>query len=263
MSRSLDAARPLYRQIKDRILERIETGDWPPGRKIPSENEIVQQLGVSRMTVHRALRELAQEGYLLRVAGVGTFVAEPPPRASLVELRDIAEEVRNGGGEHSARVLCQAKVELPPAVVERMERRVGAIAFHLVLVHHRNGLPIQHEERWIGEEMLPDALELDFSRATPSEVLLERVVAHEMEHIVRAVSPTPELCQRLAIAASEPCLCLERRTWNRGRVVTYAVLTHPGSRHGLGARYSLGSDSHREPPEIRPVPEPPWRGGRP
>lgn len=233
------STRPLYQQIKDRIERRISSGEWAPGHKIPSENEIVRDLGVSRMTVNRALREMAQEGFLLRVAGVGTFVAEAPRQTSLVELRDIAEEVRGAGDEHQARVLLQQRQTLDASTAQRLECSAGDSACRVVLVHSRNGLPIQYEDRWIAAEVLPDFSSLDFSRATPSEVLLERITADEMEHEVLAVQPSAEVRRHLAINESEPCLQLSRRTWNQGKVVTAAVLTYPGSRYGLAARYSL------------------------
>ena len=74
-SRPAAKTQPLYQQVKNHIIERIESGEWPPERRTPSENELVEALSVSRMTANRALRELTAEGYLVRVQGVGTFVA--------------------------------------------------------------------------------------------------------------------------------------------------------------------------------------------
>ncbi|RUZ58861.1 GntR family transcriptional regulator, partial [Mesorhizobium sp. M7A.F.Ca.US.007.01.1.1] len=67
-----DTASPLYEKEKDYILANIGTGRWGKDRKLPSENELVASLGVSRMTVHRALRELTSAGFLIRLQGVGT-----------------------------------------------------------------------------------------------------------------------------------------------------------------------------------------------
>ncbi|MDC6679410.1 GntR family transcriptional regulator, partial [Leclercia adecarboxylata] len=72
-----DAAGPLYEKVKEYILRNVSTGVWAREQRIPSENELVATLGVSRMTVHRALRELTSEGFLVRIQGVGTFVAAP------------------------------------------------------------------------------------------------------------------------------------------------------------------------------------------
>ena len=64
-------AGPLYLAVKQLIHERIDSGAWPPNFRVPSENELVSELGVSRMTANRALRELASEGVIKRVQGRG------------------------------------------------------------------------------------------------------------------------------------------------------------------------------------------------
>ena len=85
---------PLYRQVKDHILEGIRTGVLKPGMKIESENDLVKKLSVSRMTVNRALRELTAEGRLTRIQGSGTFIAQIKPQSALLEIRSIADEIK-------------------------------------------------------------------------------------------------------------------------------------------------------------------------
>jgi GntR family transcriptional regulator, histidine utilization repressor len=65
-----------YLRVKRSVVDRIAKGSLKPGARVPSENELVREFGLSRMTVNRALRELAADGVLQRIAGVGTFVAE-------------------------------------------------------------------------------------------------------------------------------------------------------------------------------------------
>ena len=71
---------PLYHQIQHLIRHRIGTGEYSPGQQIPSENELCQQLSVSRVTLREALRELVRDGMLTKVQGKGTFVAPNPPK---------------------------------------------------------------------------------------------------------------------------------------------------------------------------------------
>ncbi|VTN06484.1 Uncharacterized HTH-type transcriptional regulator yurK [Raoultella ornithinolytica] len=71
------APAPFYEKVKQAISEKIQRGVWRPHDRIPSEAELVAQFGFSRMTINRALRELTDEGLLVRLQGVGTFVAEP------------------------------------------------------------------------------------------------------------------------------------------------------------------------------------------
>ena len=165
-------------------------------------------------------------------------MAETPRHAPLLELRDIAEEVRAAGAEHRARLLSIESVELDVRLAERMELEAGRRVDHVTLVHYRDELPIQHEDRWVNPAVVPDFAAVPFATMTPSEHLLRSIEAHEVEHIVQAVLPTPEIGELLAVEPSQPCLRLERRTWNAGRVVTYAVLTYPGNRYDLGGRYS-------------------------
>ncbi len=73
---------PLYQQVKDYVVGRILAGHWPEGGRLPSENEPTGALGVSRMTAHRALRDLSAEGWLTRVRGDGTYVAEAKPQSA-------------------------------------------------------------------------------------------------------------------------------------------------------------------------------------
>ncbi|MDP9066232.1 MAG: GntR family transcriptional regulator, partial [Pseudomonadota bacterium] len=76
MHKSALAMQPLYLQVKRHILENIESGRWATAARVPSENDIVKSFGVSRMTANRALRELRDAGVLVRIAGVGSFVAD-------------------------------------------------------------------------------------------------------------------------------------------------------------------------------------------
>ena len=87
---------PLYRKVKKIIKDRIVSGQWPPEDRIPSENQLVSTLGVSRMTVNRALRELTAEGYLTRVQGVGTFVSPRKPVAAMLEIRPLKKKIKLG-----------------------------------------------------------------------------------------------------------------------------------------------------------------------
>ena len=97
-----DGPLPLYERIKRGIVRKIENGDWARDQRIPSENELVRTLGVSRMTVNRAFTELADDGVLVRIHGVGTFVGGAPPLAPLMEIRNIADEIAGRGHRHSA-----------------------------------------------------------------------------------------------------------------------------------------------------------------
>src|SRR5882672_5413759 len=86
-----------YEQVKAFIRQKLRSGEWKPGDRIPSENDLVKVLGISRMTVNRALRELSEQGALVRRGGVGTFVAEPRPHSTLLMIARIGDEIHSRG----------------------------------------------------------------------------------------------------------------------------------------------------------------------
>ena len=79
----------LYVQIYSIILEKIESGEWPLGTQIPSEDELCRIYDVSKVTVREAIQELAREGYLKRQQGKGTFVLYSCPASGADDEDEI------------------------------------------------------------------------------------------------------------------------------------------------------------------------------
>ena len=104
---SRDLPVPLYHQVKTSILRRIETGQWRPGDRLPSEDELAEGFKVSKITVRQALRELAQIGHIRREQGRGTFVQRPPLVEGPRKLTSFSEEMRRQGVQASSAVLEQ------------------------------------------------------------------------------------------------------------------------------------------------------------
>ena len=232
-----DTALPLYQQIKNDIRDKIGNREWTPGHKIPSENALVDSLGVSRMTIHRALRELTQEGLLNRVHGLGTFVAKPARHASLINLQDIAEEIHQAGFRHRCKVLGLKTINASKTIAETMEVSPDTSLFHLRAVHYQENVAIQLEDRLVNPLMVPEFDQIDFDLQTATEYLIGLGKPEEMEHIVQATLPDKSSAKHLGISQAEPCLKLTRRTWQSGSIVTRVVLMYPGDRYDLGQRY--------------------------
>ena len=87
------APQPPYARVKQYLKDALEAGRWAPGAQMPSEADLVGQFGVSRMTVHRALRELQDAGLITRLQGVGTFAAQLNRVSSTLTINDIQEAV--------------------------------------------------------------------------------------------------------------------------------------------------------------------------
>ncbi|MGF6602849.1 GntR family histidine utilization transcriptional repressor [Paraburkholderia sp. GAS448] len=234
-----------YEQVKNYIRGTIESGARRPGDRIPSELDLVATLGVSRMTVNRALRELSDEGLLTRISGVGTFVAQAKPQSTLLMIAHIGDEIRSRGHEYTYETLLTQRETAPANVSNALGLAPGASVFHVICVHRENGLPVQLEDRYVNPAVAPDFILQDFSVIRPSEYLFTNVPAHDVEHIVDAGLPTRAEAALLEIAEGEPCLTLVRRTWTSGVAVTFARFVHPGTRYRLGCRFAPVT-SHRQ-----------------
>ena len=232
------ASKPRYQQLKDLIIDRISSGDLCPEDRVPSENELVESMSVSRMTANRALRELTDEGYVERIAGRGTFVADFRARSHVLDVQNIADEIISRGHRHRCEVTRQSQELANAEVADALHIDRGVPVFHLVLVHFENDFPIQLENRFIVADFAPDCLQQDFTNVTPSTYLTAISPLQEAEQVVRAAMPDQMVRERLQTPSNEPSLVVMRRTWAHGRPVTFAKLHHPGSRFELTGHYT-------------------------
>ncbi len=230
--------KPRYQQLKDLIIQRISSGELQPSDRVPSENELVEAMRVSRMTANRALRELNDEGYVDRVAGRGTFVSDLRAQSHVLEVHNIADEIRMRGHSHSSRVLRQSLQHARGEVAKALHVRQGTDVFHLLLVHFENEVPIQLEDRHVLASFAPDCLKQDFTAVTPSAYLTSKAPLQEAEQAVRASLPNRAVQKHLEIGGDEASLVVIRRTWSDGRPVTFSRLHHPGSRYELTGHYT-------------------------
>jgi GntR family histidine utilization transcriptional repressor len=232
------SAKPMYQQLKDLIIGRISSGDLRPQDRVPSENELVESMHVSRMTANRALRELTDEGYVRRVAGRGTFVSDFRAGSNVLEVQNIADEIAHRGHDHTCEVLRQSRQHARGEIAKALHVEQGMDVFHLLLVHFEDGTPIQIEDRHVVADFAPDCLEQDFRTITPSAYLTAVSPLQEAEQVVRAAPANAAVRQRLNMGEHEPSLVVIRRTWSHGRPVTFARLHHPGSRYELTGHYT-------------------------
>ncbi|MFC2996323.1 histidine utilization repressor [Acinetobacter sichuanensis] len=229
---------PIYLRVKQLITTKINKGIWIANQKIPSESELVKQLGCSRMTINRALRELTAEGVLVRVQGVGSFVAEEQGQTSLFQIHNIADEIAARNHIHRAEVLILENIKANSIQSLQMQVQEGQPLFHSILVHYENDIPVQVEDRLVNSFLVPDYLKQDFTQVTPNAYLMANAPITEGEHIVKAVLASTQESKWLKINKTEPCLFIQRRTWSNKNLISSARLIYPGSRYHLEGKFT-------------------------
>src|SRR6185312_7285549 len=121
----------------------IATGRLAPGDRLPTEQDLAEWLGVSRMTLRHALAELAQRGLVTRSVGRGgTFVAEPKVEQDLTVLAGFSEQLRRHGLVAGARVLAAAEIRASAAAAAALEINVGAPVYEVRRLRLAGGQPI-------------------------------------------------------------------------------------------------------------------------
>jgi len=210
---------PLYRQIRDLLVESLRRGEWMPGAAIPSETELATRFQVSQGTVRKAIDELASENLLVRRQGKGTFVAtHQEPRAQFRFLRlapDRGEPVAA-----SSRFLECRRVRASSEIASQLGLRAGA-----PLVHVRRALCFGELPRVLDDIWLPAGPFRDLSadllaRYTgplyglfESEFGVRMIRAQEQ---LRAVAATADEAEALRVAAGSPLLRIDRVSYTYG-----------------------------------------------
>ncbi|WP_322802744.1 histidine utilization repressor [Vibrio alfacsensis] len=232
---------PLYIQIKQFILDKMNSGEWMVGHRIATEFELTEQFGVSRMTVNKAIRDLVNEGKLQRRPRLGTFVCDPAEKSEspLLDIRNIADEISNRGHTHHSEVLKQIALKADDSIAIKLGVMLGKTIFYSEIIHYEDNVPIQLELRWVNSQYAPSYLTQDFTSMTPNQYLSNNCPLSAIEHTVEAIIPDGRVKQDLKMQANEPCLLLNRRTWSQDKLVSTALLYHPGNKYKLSSKILL------------------------
>lgn len=228
----------LHQTILQEIEGRILSGEWPPGTRIPFEHELTVTYGCSRMTVNKALGELAQRGLIERRRKSGSFVAQPVAQSALLDIRDIRDEVLSLGQDYDYRLLQRSQRPATHADAALIGLPAAENVLSITALHGAGGRPFCLEERLINLSAVPEAADEPFSTLAPGPFLLKQVPWSSAEHRIRAVAASAAAARHLDLAPGTACLVVERRTATGDMPVTFVRLTYPGSLHALVAQFS-------------------------
>lgn len=230
---SSETAQPLYFQIKSKLLEAIASGQLQPGDRVPSERELTEQFGVSRMTARQALVELELQGYLQRVQGKGTFVNTPKLEQPLLSLTSFTEDMLRRGLIPGSRLLAAEEVPAGRRASQMLNIREADPVIRLERLRLAGGDPMALEIVHLPADLVPGILDgnltgsvyrqlseiygIQLARATQS---LEAVAARAYEEKI------------LGVREGTPLLMMERVAYDiQGRTVEYTKSLYRGDRY--------------------------------
>lgn len=164
---------PHYQQIQDQLLSAIENGELADAEQLPSEREFAETLGISRMTVRRALKDLQARGWLVSQVGKGWFVSPGKIEQRLSKLSGFSTDMQSMHLHVRSRVLSMESRPAGAAVAEQMAVPIGTQVFRLERVRLVNGEPLGIEDSRVLGAACPGLMQFDFSRDSLYRVLRE------------------------------------------------------------------------------------------
>lgn len=216
----------LYAQLYNSLLSQIRDGVYAPGERLPTEAELGELYGVSRMTVRRALDELRRVGLVERKPALGTFVAEPPLSARISGLHSLTDEILQLGMTPGSTLLAREDVPASAEVATQLSLSEGATVLRLDRVRTADGRPFYVASSFLNTVVFPELASQDYSSATLSLLATyRRVLGFEVERMTQFLSATaaPQLAREVfGLAAGSPVLLFERVVYLGGnRPVEY------------------------------------------
>ncbi|HEX7656367.1 MAG TPA: GntR family transcriptional regulator [Sphingomonas sp.] len=216
--------RSLEAHIRRVIEDRIMSGAWHPGDRVPAEHELMVDFGCSRMTVNRALSALAAAGLVERRRRAGTVVARPRRQMAAIAIPDLEAQIAAAGERYVLDTLSAAPIaaaDAPAAARMATADRVLAI-----VCRHLGTAVFALEERWINLDAVPQAGAVDFTRVAPGRWLLDHVPWTEGDYRITAIA-AGDRAAMLEVAADAPCLSFERWTSRGQATITYVRQIFP------------------------------------
>jgi GntR family transcriptional regulator len=234
------SAIPYYHQLKEKVKALIESGELKPGDGLPSEFRLSEQLGISRLVVHRAFRELVTEGLLIRVRARGTFVAPLMKHRFMVTgpLFSITDDLSIDALEPSNRILQQEVIPATEDVKEGLKLPENAPVIHIQNLRLAKGLPFSIEEMYLSRDRFPALAGTNLDNQSIYHALDKLYGANPQEALdmISADSASRDEARLLGINTGAPVMRVTRTSTDQtGQPVEYSKIVFHAGRYQLVA----------------------------
>jgi GntR family transcriptional regulator len=225
---------PRYHQLKEILREKIRAGEWKPGDIIPSERELSETYGISRMTTRQAITDLVNEGVFYREQGKGTFVTKHKITQQLMRLTGFTEDIRARGQQPSTKVLVAEMRPATEVVAEKLRISAGQLVFCIQRLRLADGEPLAIELSHINFKGCEKLLEEDLEQNSLYRLLESKygVPPMEAEQELEAGLAGNEEAMLLKIPLGSSLLYTRRTTFtDRYQPIEYAKSVYCGNKY--------------------------------
>ncbi len=239
---------PLYAQVAQEILNRIDRADYTVGSLLPTEHELCEAFGVSRVTIRGAMKELELRGIISRQPGVGTRVERTTPRERFIHESSSVEDVLQFTQEMRFRQLRAELVSVAEDIAAAIGARAGARFLRIEGLRVARGeKTICHSTHYVPARLAAYAVDFDGQKGSLAALLASRagLEIDELDQSLEAINLDKHEAALLGVREDEAALATWRRYRGEGEVLIIATRSlFPKD------RYSYSLRNRRERPAI-------------
>lgn len=216
---------PFYKQLKNKILEDIDSGKLMHGDKLPSERELADQYGISRMTARHTLSILEREGVVERRIGAGTFITNKKIEMDFITFNSFTKNMLGKGLQPSTQLLSIRKDRAKPSLAKKLKVSEGEELIVIKRLRLVDGTPVAIEESFIPYRYCAGIEERIADNTSLYQVLEDHygiVLVKAKEYMQVTFSDEAE-SKLLRIKSDSPCIMLEAVAFDRnGREIEFS-----------------------------------------
>jgi GntR family transcriptional regulator len=230
---------PLYYQIQQNLLDQIHSGRLKAGDPVPSEQEIAERLGVSRMTARQALKSLRDIGLTYTERGRGTFVSANKLEKNIRQVLSFTEEMKTRGLRATSKLLLFEKVEADEEIAAALHVPNGEPLAKLQRIRLADGSPMGIECSYIPQHFCPDLLHVFDPSSSLYQALSERygIRIAVADEVVEAALATAREARILQIRKGSPVFVFTRVSRvQSGQPIEYVKSTYRADRYKIRHR---------------------------
>ena len=228
-----------YIRVKMRLLEDIGKGVYRFGEKLPTERQMCEMFGVSRITIRQALSEMEKDGWLQRVQGKGTFVQEPKKEKQekfeqlLSSNYSFSEELRKQNVTPGARVLSLTRIIAQPPLTHKLELEPGHMVDVLLRLRLADDIPYAYETSYVPSEYLDGATPDEIARNGLYNTMMARsgVRPNKATEILEAAIAPDVVTQALGRKGILSVMQIERTAYVNDKIVEYCTSSVAGDKY--------------------------------
>jgi GntR family transcriptional regulator len=215
-----NARLPLYHQLYEILHDKILLRNLKPGDRLPTEADLVDTYGVSRITVRKVLDMLVKEGLIYRQAGRGTFVAHATLEQGLSHIISFTEDMQRRGFAVTTRVLFSGLVPATDHIAEKLNIAPGEELARLERLRLADGEPMCIEDSRFVHKYCPGILDHDYSTHSLREIKIKQFGIRwiRARQTIRAINAGPEMAQLLGIKRNAALLFFERVSYSQDNI---------------------------------------------